>query len=270
MRYLRYKGNKVRQIMNITDIDDSVLVVARTGETRDVRSPDRAEGAGMRRSDRSGRADLIPRGAVRACRAAALRRGAVAVPADIRNRRFPPCSWTGTSLCRSSERPGRGSARRGQRRAGSGCSIPPGCSEPAQFGKLPEAPHRMNCTSPCPGVSHRPWRVQTLGVHDHQRHFAHDRQTDALAVQADARPRGGRQHSPAGHGRADTHTNRGDFVLGLDGNAAHFRELTYHMQQQGGGRGDGIAGEEVAPGVQGAAGDRRRAVNEFADDRVPP
>ena len=74
----------------------------------------------------------------------------------------------------------------------------------------------------------------------------------------------------AGHGRADAHADRGDFVLGLHGNAADFRQLTYHVQQQRGRRGDGIAGEEVAPGVQRAAGDRRGAVNEFAHDRVPP
>ena len=113
-------------------------------------------------------------------------------------------------------------------------------------------------------------RAQALHVHDHQRHLAHDRQADVLAVEADARPGGGCQRAGAGHGRADAHADGGDLVLGLDGDAADFRQLADHVQQQRGRRGDGIAGEEVAPGVQRAAGDRRGAVDEFTHDRVPP
>ena len=61
-----------------------------------------------------------------------------------------------------------------------------------------------------------------------------------------------------------------DLILGLHRDAADFRQLTYHMQQQWGRGGDGVAGEEVAAGVQRTAGDGRSAVDELAHDCVPP
>ena len=72
-----------------------------------------------------------------------------------------------------------------------------------------------------------------------------------------------------GHGGPDAHADGRDLVLSLHSHAAHLGQLAHHAGEDGGGRGDGIAGEEAAPGVDGPTHYGVVAFKELDHGKIP-
>ena len=98
-------------------------------------------------------------------------------------------------------------------------------------------------------------RAAALHVHHHQRDFRHPGQAEALAHQGDAGAGGSGHGLFAGETGAEDGGDGLDFGGHLVGELVLSHQVALHPQQDGGGRGDGIAGIEFQAGVGCAQSD---------------
>lgn len=112
-------------------------------------------------------------------------------------------------------------------------------------------------------------RPHSLAVDDNQRHLTHLREPDVLAIQTEARAGRSGEGLRTGHRRADALSDRGDFVFGLDGRPTGLRKETDELGENRTGRGDGVAGNEVAAGADRPADDGLIAGDEFVHATLP-
>ena len=108
---------------------------------------------------------------------------------------------------------------------------------------------------------HAGGRPAALHVHDHQRHFGHDRPAERLGLQGNSRTaRTGDRHA-ARVARANRHGNRGDFIFALDERTAVFRQFApqqFHDVRPGR---DGVTRAEPHAGGDEAVAQRLVAVH---------